>query len=80
MARSARPDAPDVLSAPVIDPDSLSPAQVAGRRCAVPNCRRPLIGKVFMIGRLPSGKPVLVCRDCAPGVSYERTAPVGQAA
>ncbi|HEY1915394.1 MAG TPA: hypothetical protein VGH27_07440 [Streptosporangiaceae bacterium] len=68
------------MIAPLIDPDSLNRAQIAGRRCAVPNCRRPLIGKVFMIGRLPGGRPVLACRDCAPCVSYQRTEPATQAA
>jgi hypothetical protein len=79
MTRSAPLDGPEMI-APMIDPDSLNRAQIAGRRCAVPNCRRPLIGKVFMIGRLPGGRPVLACRDCAPGVSYQRSEPATQAA
>ena len=62
----------DVL--PVIDPYSLNPAQIAGRRCAVPNCRRLLVYRMTcQIGRLPGGRPVLACGDCAPEVRYECT-------
>jgi hypothetical protein len=55
---------------PVIDPQSLSPAQRAGRRCAIPNCLRLLGGFVGPVGRLPSGETVLACSDCFPAVSY----------
>jgi hypothetical protein len=54
---------------PVIDPQSLTPAQQAGRRCAVPNCRRLLADLVYVVGRLPNGKRVVVCEDCAPAIS-----------
>jgi hypothetical protein len=54
---------------PVMDPQSLTPAQRAGRRCAVPNCRRLLADLVYKVGRLPNGKPVVVCEDCAPATS-----------
>ena len=62
---------------PVIDPESLTPAQRAGRRCAVPNCRRLLADLVYKVGRLPNGKPVVVCEECAPAISVT---PVAQAA
>jgi hypothetical protein len=62
---------------PVIDPDSLTPAQRAGRRCAVPNCRRLLADLVYKVGRLPGGKPVVVCEECAPMISLT---PCAQAA
>jgi len=44
MTRTAVSDATltAVSTLPVIDPESLTPAQRAGRRCAVPNCRRLL--------------------------------------
>ena len=62
---------------PVIDPESLTPAQRDGRRCAVPNCRRLLSDLVYQVGRQPNGKPVVVCEDCAPAV---RLTPVARAA
>lgn len=79
MTRAAIRDAAlrCVSTLPVIDPESLSPAQRAGRRCAVPNCRRLLADLVYKVGRLPGGKPVVVCEDCAPMVSL---APSAQAA
>lgn len=57
---------------PVIDPRSLTRAQVAGRRCAVPNCGRLLAPPAYEVGRLPDGRPVLACPECAPAVRYER--------
>jgi len=57
---------------PVIDPRSLTHAQLAGRRCAVPNCGRLLAPPAYEVGRLPDGRPVLACAECAPGVTYER--------
>jgi len=54
---------------PVIDPQSLTPAQRDGRRCAVPNCRRVLADLVYKVGHLPNGRPVVVCEECAPAVS-----------
>jgi hypothetical protein len=76
MTGAAPLDGSGVADPPVIDPDSLSRSQLAGRRCAVPNCRRPLIGKVFVIGHLPGGKPVLACRDCTPYVAYQPSPPL----
>jgi hypothetical protein len=58
---------------PVIDPQSLTPAQRDGRRCAVPNCRRLLADLVYQVGRLPNGQPVVVCEDCTPAVSLTPT-------
>lgn len=55
----------------LIDPRSLTRGQRAGRRCAVPNCRRLLADLVYQVGRLPDGRPVLACEECAPGVCYE---------
>jgi hypothetical protein len=55
-------------SMPVIDPESLTPAQRAGRRCAVPNCRSLLADLVYEVGCLPNGKPVVVCEVCAPAI------------
>ncbi|HEX4060214.1 MAG TPA: hypothetical protein VHY58_04250 [Streptosporangiaceae bacterium] len=66
-----------VSALPVIDPQSLTPSQRAGRRCAVPNCRRLLADLVYKVGRLPGGKPVVVCEECAPMI---RLAPSAQAA
>jgi hypothetical protein len=79
MTRSAVRDAAlaCVSTLPVIDPESLTPAQRAGRRCAVPNCRRLLADLVYKIGRLPGGKPVVVCEECAPMI---RLTPSVQAA
>lgn len=57
---------------PVIDPRSLTRDQLAGRRCAVPNCGRLLIPPACGVGYLPDGRPVLACAECASGVSYER--------
>jgi hypothetical protein len=57
---------------PVIDPGSLTPAQLAGTRCAVPNCGRLLAPPAHQVGCLPDGRPVLACPECAPGVRYER--------
>lgn len=57
---------------PVIDPRSLTRAQLAGRRCAVPNCGRRLAPPAYEVGRLPDGRPVLACPECAPRVKYER--------
>ena len=57
---------------PVIDPRSMTRAQLAGRRCAVPNCGRLLAPPAYEVGRLPDGRPVLACPECAPGVRYER--------
>jgi hypothetical protein len=59
-----------VRSLPFIDPQSLSPAQRTGRRCAIPNCRRLLTAVVWPVGRLRSGEMVLACPDCAPAVAY----------
>jgi hypothetical protein len=79
MTRTAVRDAPmtPVPTLPVIDPESLTPAQRAGRRCAVPNCRRLLADLVYKVGRLPGGKPVVVCEECAPVI---RLTPSAQAA
>jgi hypothetical protein len=59
-------------SAHVIDPATLTRAQRAGRRCAIPNCRRPLFrhDPEHLAGHLPDGSPVRVCSDCAPVVSF----------
>ncbi len=72
MTQAAILDAPvpHTRRLPVIDPGSLSAGQLAGRRCAIPNCRRLLADLVYQIGRLPGGKPVLACEDCAPAVRY----------
>lgn len=59
---------------PVIDPQSLTHAQQHGRRCAVPNCQRPLADLAYQAGRLPGGKPVMICEDCAPAVDYAESA------
>lgn len=72
MTRTATLEAPaaSARTLPVIDPRSLNRAQRDGRRCAVPNCQRRLADLVYQAGRLPSGKPVLVCEDCAPVIGY----------
>jgi hypothetical protein len=72
MTLAATLDAPvtHLHGLPVIDPQSLSPAQQDGQRCAIPNCRRLLADLAYQIGRLPGGKPVLACEDCAPAVRY----------
>jgi hypothetical protein len=57
---------------PVIDPQSMTRAQLAGLRCAVPNCGRLLAPPAYEVGRLPDGRPVLACPECAPAVRYER--------
>ncbi|MGH3155697.1 MAG: hypothetical protein ACRDNF_03835 [Streptosporangiaceae bacterium] len=79
MTRTAFHGAPVTRAStmPVIDPQSLTPAQRTGRRCAVPNCRRLLSDTVYQVGRLPGGKPVVVCEDCAPMARFE---PVARAA
>lgn len=77
MVQKAAHDAADgqtpsaVFPLPTIDPESLTPSQQAGSRCAVPNCRRLLADVVRQVGRLPTGEPVLACGDCALKVSYE---------
>ena len=71
MTRGAALDARVTHAVPVIDPRSLTPAQLAGRRCAVPNCGRLLAPPAYEVGRLPDGRPVLACPECAPGVGYE---------
>ena len=70
MTRGAAVDAPARHAVPVIDPRSLTRAQRAGRRCAVPNCGRLLAPPAYKVGRLPDGRPVLACPECAPGVAY----------
>lgn len=54
----------------MIDPASLSLAQRAGERCAVPNCQRRFTSRLFdytrpriFFGSLPDGSPVFVCPD-----------------
>jgi RNase P subunit RPR2 len=71
MTRGAALDARVTHAVPVIDPRSLTRAQQAGRRCAVPNCGRLLTPPAYEVGRLPDGRPVLACPECAPGVRYE---------
>lgn len=41
----------------------LTLAQLAGERCAVPNCRRRLAGPRTLLGQLPDGTPVYICDD-----------------
>jgi len=72
MTRTAALTSPVTHAMPVIDPRSLTCAQLAGRRCAVPNCGRLLAPPAYAVGRLPGGRPVLACAECAPGVRYER--------
>lgn len=58
---------------PLIDPATLTPAQQDGKRCAVPNCHRLLLlGDSFTAGRLPDGRVVRVCMECAGAVRVER--------
>ena len=58
---------------PVIDPRSLTRGQLAGHRCAIPNCGRRLTPPAYRVGHLPDGRPVLACAECASGViRYER--------
>jgi RNase P subunit RPR2 len=71
MAPTAVLQAPVAHAVPVIDPRSLTLAQLSGRRCAVPNCRRLLTSPAHQVGRLPDGRPVLACPECAPEVRYE---------
>jgi hypothetical protein len=51
---------------------ALTRAQLVSSRCAVPNCRRLLAPPTYQVGRLPDGRPVLACAECAPGIRYER--------
>jgi hypothetical protein len=76
MTRLAAIDAPvtNAPAVPVIDPRSLTRAQQAGQRCAVPNCRRLLADLGYLIGRLPGGRPVVACEDCASMVRFEPSA------
>jgi hypothetical protein len=75
MTRLAALDAPvtNAPAVPVIDPRSLTRAQQAGLRCAVPNCRRLLADLGYLVGRLPGGKPVVACEDCAATIRFERS-------
>jgi hypothetical protein len=72
MTRKAALESPVTYTMPVIDPRSLTRAQLAGRRCAVPNCGRLLAPPTYEVGRLPDGRSVLACAECAPAVGYER--------
>jgi RNase P subunit RPR2 len=74
MTTAAALDAPATHAVPVIDPRSLTRAQRASKRCAVPNCGRRLVPPAYAVGRLPDGRPVLACAECAPGVGYEQAA------
>lgn len=76
MTRTAILEAPVVpaRTLPVIDPRSLNHAQQHGRRCAVPNCQRRLADLAYQAGRLPGGKPVMVCEDCAAMIDYAESA------
>jgi hypothetical protein len=65
MTATAALERPLTLTVPVIDPRSLTRAQAAGRRCAVPNCRRRLRDLAYLVGALPDGRPVLACEECA---------------
>ena len=47
----------------VIDPRGLTVAQLAGERCAVPNCCRRLTGPRTLLGATPDNTPVFVCDD-----------------
>jgi len=71
----ATPTGPQSL--PTIDPESLTPSQQDGTRCAVPNCRRLLKDMAYKVGRLPTGEPVLACEDCVSTVSYEAAEELG---
>lgn len=72
MIRRATPESPVTHAMPVIDPRSLTRAQLAGRRCVVPNCGRLLAPPAYEVGSLPDGRTVLACAECAPVVRYER--------
>ena len=72
MTRWAAVDPRMTHAMPVIDPRSLTRGQLAGRRCVVPNCGRLLAPPAYEVGRLPDGRPVLACAECAPQVRYER--------
>jgi RNase P subunit RPR2 len=72
MIRRAALGARVTHTMPVIDPQSLTRAQLVSSRCAVPNCRRLLAPPTYQVGRLPDGRPVLACAECAPGIRYER--------
>ena len=72
MTRRAALEPRATRPARVIDPRSLTPAQLAGGRCAVPNCGRLLAPPAYEVGRLPDGRPVLACAECASGIRYER--------
>jgi hypothetical protein len=65
MTATAALERPLTHTAPVIDPRSLTRGQASGRRCAVPNCRRRLRDLAYLVGRLPDGRPVLACEECA---------------
>lgn len=71
MTATAMLDQAVTHAAPFIDPQSLSRGQRAGRRCAVPNCRRRLGELSYVVGRLPTGRLVLACPECASGISFE---------
>lgn len=71
MTRTAVLDAGVTHAVPIIDPRSLTLAQLSGKRCAIPNCRRVLAAPAYEVGRLPDGRPVLACQECAPAVRYE---------
>ncbi|HEY3735675.1 MAG TPA: hypothetical protein VGL63_17360 [Streptosporangiaceae bacterium] len=77
MTEAMIPASGGTQAVPTIDPRSLTDAQLAGRRCAVPNCQRPLSGPVYKVGRLPGGRPVVACEECAGWVTYERAARLG---
>jgi hypothetical protein len=73
MMRTATLDAQVTSGLPLIDPHSLTATQCAGQRCAVPNCRRRLVHRqTGVVGRLPDGRPVLACDECAPAVIFDR--------
>ncbi|HEY1915400.1 MAG TPA: hypothetical protein VGH27_07470 [Streptosporangiaceae bacterium] len=73
MTRTATLETRVTSGLPVIDPHSLTAAQCAGRRCAVRNCRRRLVHRqTEAVGRLPDGRPVLACYECAPAVIFDR--------
>jgi hypothetical protein len=72
MTRKAAREPRVTRAVRVIDPRSLTGAQLAGGRCAVPNCGRLLAPPAYEVGRLPDGRPVLACAECALGIRYER--------
>ena len=47
----------------IIDPEGLTVAQLAGERCAVPNCRRLLGDDKVLLGPTPDGTPIFICND-----------------